>query len=71
VLATFSQRANGSGYVIAMLRSMIGGFYSFIAYCVSVALLLEHWGIGPTFIFAVAAAVAVQGAAKAVMLRFA
>ena len=45
VLAIFSQRANGPGFVVAMLRSMIGGFYAFIAFCISVAALLEHWGI--------------------------
>ena len=71
VLAVFSHRANGPGFVVALLRSMIGGFYSFIAYCLSVALLLEHWGVAATFVLAVTAAVAVQGAARAVMLRLA
>jgi len=71
VLATFSQRANGPGFVVALLRSMIGGFYSFIVYCLSVALLLERLGIAATFVVAITAAVAVQGAARAVMLRLA
>ncbi len=69
VLAVFSQRANGPGFVVAMLRAMIGGFYSYIAYCLAVALLLERWGVALTFTFAVAAAVIVQGAAKAIMMR--
>jgi len=71
VLAVFSQRANGSGYVVAMLRSMVGGFYAYITCCLCVALLLEPWGVGATLAFAVAATVVVQGAAKAFMMRIA
>jgi uncharacterized membrane protein (GlpM family) len=67
VLATFSHRANGSGFVVAMLRSMIGGFYSYITYCLAVALLLEQSGVAATFTIAVAAACAVQGVAKFVV----
>jgi uncharacterized membrane protein (GlpM family) len=69
VLAVFSQRANGPGFVVALLRSMIGGFPAYIVYCLCVAVLLEKFGIDLTFTVAVVAAVAVQGAAKAIMLR--
>ena len=69
VLAVFSQRANGPGFVVAMLRAMIGGFYAFLAYCIAVALLLPTQGIAVTFVVAVASAVVVQGAARAVVLR--
>ena len=69
VLAVFSQRANGPGFVVAMLRAMVGGFYAYIVYCLSVAMLLEHCGIAATFVFAVVAAVVVQGSAKAIMMR--
>jgi uncharacterized membrane protein (GlpM family) len=71
VLAVFSQRANGPGFVVAMLRAMIGGFYAYITFCVCVALLLEPWGIAAAFACAVIAAVVVQGTAKAVMMRLA
>ena len=71
VLAVFSQRANGPGFVVAMLRSMIGGFYAYITYCLCVALLLEPWGIAAAYAVAVAAAVTVQGLARAVMMRLA
>jgi hypothetical protein len=67
VLATFSHRANGPGFVVALLRSMIGGFYAYIAYCLAVALMLEDFGIAVTFTVAVAAAVIVQGLAKLVV----
>jgi len=71
VLAVFSQRASGPGFVVAMLRAMTGGFYAFVAFCVAVALLLPAQGVAASFTAAVALAVAVQGAARAVMLRFA
>ena len=64
VLAAFSHRANGAGYAIALLRSMIGGFYSYITYCLCVALFLQDWGIFATYVTAVIAAVAVQGAVR-------
>ena len=69
VLAVFSQRANGPGFVVAMLRAMIGGFYAYISFCLCVALLLDRWGIAATFVTAVIAAVVVQGSAKAIMMR--
>jgi uncharacterized membrane protein (GlpM family) len=69
VLAVFSQRANGPGFVVAMLRAMIGGFYAYISFCVCVALLLDRWGVAATFVTAVIAAVAVQGSAKVIMQK--
>lgn len=69
VLAAFSQRANGPGFVVALLRAMVGGFYAYITYCAAVAFLLPHWGIAATFAFAVAAAVVVQAAAKLIIMR--
>jgi len=71
VLAVFSHRANGPGFVVAMLRAMVGGFYAYITYCLCVAALLQAWGFGLTYAVAVVAAVAVQGLAKAVMMRYA
>jgi uncharacterized membrane protein (GlpM family) len=69
VLAVFSHRANGPGFVVAMLRAMIGGFYAYATYCLCVALLLGPWGIAAAIGTAVLAAVAVQGAAKAIVTR--
>ena len=69
VLAVFSQRANGPGFVVAMLRAMVGGFYAYITYCLCVATLLANWGVAVTFTVAVVAAVLVQGSAKAILMR--
>jgi hypothetical protein len=71
VLAVFSHRANGPGFAVALLRAMVGGFYAYITFCLCVALLLEHWSIAATYTFATVATVVVQGAARAVILRFA
>ena len=71
VLAVFSQRANGPGFVVALLRAMIGGFYAYIAYCLAVSLLLESCGLAVTYTTAVVAAITVQGAAKLIMMRLA
>jgi hypothetical protein len=67
VLAAFSQRANGAGFVVALLRSMMGGFYAYIVFCLCVALMLETWGTATTFTVAVIAAVAMQGLVRFVM----
>ena len=69
VLAVFSHRANGPGFVVAMLRAMVGGFYAYITYCLCVAALLERWGIAVTYTVAIIATVVVQGAAKVIMMR--
>ena len=71
VLAVFSHRANGPGFAVALLRAMVGGFYSFIAFSLTVSLLLAHASVAVTFVAAVAAAVVVQWAAKAIMMRLA
>jgi hypothetical protein len=67
VLAVFSHRANGPGFVVAMLRAMVGGFYSYIAFCLGVALLLPGLGAAATFAVAVVAACTVQAIAKVVV----
>ena len=71
VLAVFSHRANGPGFAVALLRAMVGGFYSFIAFSLTVSVLLAHASVAVTFAAAVAAAVVVQGTAKAIMMRLA
>jgi uncharacterized membrane protein (GlpM family) len=69
VLAVFSHRANGPGFVVAMLRAMVAGFYAYMTYCLCVAALLEHWGIAITYTVAVIATVTVQGGARAIIVR--
>ena len=71
IQAVLSHRANGPGFAVALLRAMIGGFYSFIAFSLTVSVLLAHASIAVTFAAAVAAAVVVQWIAKAIMMRLA
>jgi hypothetical protein len=69
VIAAFSHRANGPGFVVVLLRAMVGGFYAYVAFSFCVAVLLESWGTAATFVAAVAAAVMVHGAVKAFIMR--
>lgn len=69
LMTAFSHRTHGSGFVILMLRAMVGGFFSFFAYCYAVAMLMEDLGLAAGFLAAVGAALLVQGAAKALMMR--
>lgn len=69
VMAVFTHRANGPGFTQAMLRAMVGGFYAYLTFCVVFGWLLERSSTAATTTIAVIATVAVQGAARAVMLR--
>jgi hypothetical protein len=69
LLTLFSHRTNGPAFTIVLLRSMVSGFCALAAFCTCVALLLEARGIGAAFATAVAAAVLVQGATRALMTR--
>ncbi|HWS73953.1 MAG TPA: hypothetical protein VN324_02310 [Quisquiliibacterium sp.] len=60
VLAVFSQRMHGSGFVIALLRAMATGMWSFAAFCLALALALQILGVGPAFGVSVLATLAVQ-----------
>lgn len=64
VLAVFSQRACGAAFVVAMLRAMVSGLYSFVTFCFLLALLLQNRGIAASFVMAIMAAIAVQSAMK-------
>ena len=52
VLAAFSHRASGNVFTIHLLRSMVFGFYSFTAFCLTVTLALPEIGIGAGFALA-------------------
>ncbi len=69
VLAVFSQRACGPDFVVVMLRAMASGLYSFVAFCLLLALLLERAGIAPAFVAAMVAALLAQSAAKQLLRR--
>lgn len=49
VLAGFSHRASGNAFTIRLLRSMVVGFYSFTAFCLTVTLALHTIGIAAGF----------------------
>ena len=61
VLAVFSHRAQGAGFAIALLKSMAKGLYSFLAFCLVLALALPAMAMPAAFTVAVLASLAVQG----------
>lgn len=49
VLAAFSHRTSGNIFTIRLLRSMVYGFYAFIAFCLTVTLALPVMAVGVAF----------------------
>ncbi len=64
VLAVFSHRQSGAGFVVRLLRGMVLGYYAFAAFCAVLALALPALPAGPAFVLALATALAVQGASR-------
>ncbi|MGE8319270.1 MAG: hypothetical protein ACN6O3_11040 [Comamonas sp.] len=64
VLAVFSHRAQGAAFAAVLLRSMATGLYSFLAFCLVLAVLLPRWGTAAGFAGAAAVSLAVQAATR-------
>jgi len=69
VLAVFSQRTCGAAFVVAMLRAMVSGLYSFVTFCFLLTLSLQSRGIAASFVIAIMAAIAVQSVMKMLLAR--
>jgi len=60
VLAAFSHRASGNIFTIHLLRSMVFGFYGFVAFCLTLKLTLQPLGIVAGFLLALALSLSVH-----------
>ncbi len=69
VLAVFSHSSNGPPFVVALLKAMASGLYSFIAFCLALALLLPGQSITASFVGATGIAALVQWASKTYLMR--
>jgi hypothetical protein len=69
VLAVFSQRACGPAFVVAMLKAMVSGLYSFVTFCFLLTLSLPGRGITASFVMAIIAAIIVQSTMKLLLAR--
>lgn len=69
ILAVFAQRQQGPAAAVGVLRGLLLGLFSFAAFFVTLALLLERAGIAVAFVCAVASALAAQGCSLWVMRR--
>jgi hypothetical protein len=63
VLVVFTHREQGTPAAIALLRGMLAGMASFVAFCELIALLIGPYGIGAAFGAGTLVALGLQGAA--------
>ncbi|MDT8999503.1 hypothetical protein RQP53_09515 [Paucibacter sp. APW11] len=64
VLAVFSQRSEGAGFVASLLCAMATGLYSFATFCLTLSLALPHAGIAAAFMLAACLSLTVQVISK-------
>jgi hypothetical protein len=64
ILAAFAHAQAGPPVAIALLRGMLTGFFSFAAFCWTVAVLLPHTALGVAFALAAVVAVLTQVAIR-------
>jgi hypothetical protein len=69
VLAAFAQRAAGAAAAVQVLRGLLVGLFSFVAFYLALALLLPRLAIAPAFTSAFAACFAVQALSLVPLLR--
>lgn len=69
VLAVFSHRSQGALFAATLLRGMVTGLYSFIAFCFVLAWALTLLHPAPAFTLGVAASLVVQLGSRRVMQR--
>ncbi len=69
VLAAFSHHSQSGAFAATLLRGMVAGLYSFVAFCFLLVLALPGMGIMGAFLIAVAAAVAVQLVSRRMLFR--
>lgn len=60
VLAVFSHQAQGGASAALLLRGMARGFFSFLGFCLAVALALEQMSVQAAFALGIAVSLAVQ-----------
>jgi hypothetical protein len=65
VLAIFSHRSSGANFAVNLLRGMVLGYYSFVSFCLALALTLPTMSIGVAFTISLAVALLVQATSKA------
>lgn len=68
VLSVSSQRAHGPQFVVALLRGMVLGRFSFVAFCLCLVVMLPNQGVIVSFIVATLVSLAVQSATRALAM---
>lgn len=70
VLALFTHRSAGAAATIQLLRGMVLGFYAFGMFCAVLAWALSATGVGPAFLWALAAAAVIQWLSRLWLMRY-
>lgn len=69
VLAVFSHRQAGAGFVIRLLRGMVYGYWAFACFCLALALALPRLPLASAFTLALAIAIGVQALTRLSLSR--
>lgn len=67
VLVGFSHHYSSRAFAVALLRGMIYGYFAFATFCLLISMLLKEQTIGVAFLTALASALIVQLAVKALL----
>jgi hypothetical protein len=70
VLAAFTQRDQGAGAAVLLLRGMVLGSFGFATFLVVVGALLVPLGLGPTYVLAAVSALLVHGLSLVALRRW-
>jgi hypothetical protein len=69
VLAVFSHYSQGPGFAAALLKAMVTGLYSFVAFCFTLSMALPAIGTPGSFAIACTATAVVQAISKRILAR--
>jgi hypothetical protein len=61
ILTIFAHRHQGPAAAAHVLRGLLYGLFAFAGFFITLGLLIERTGIGPSFAFAILTALAIQG----------
>jgi len=67
VLAVFSHSTQGAAFAVSLLRGMVAGLYSFVAFCFTLSITLLHASLAVSFMTSIVVAVFVQVTTRRVM----
>ena len=68
IMTVFAHRLQGAGAAVRVLRGLVVGLFAFCGFFVVLSAAIERIGVGPAFVAATVATVAIQGGSLRLML---